>query len=155
LANAPGPAPPGTGRLHGPFPPAPATARSDRGKDFGTCAVAGAALGQGPKRAIASRVCDDAVDRSVHPGVDPNVGGPRRVNSKGVHVAASRQPSFLKRQKEQARLARATEKREARRERKHAKANRDASVENAEMAHQEDDATTGGVESEESHPQSE
>jgi hypothetical protein len=37
-------------------------------------------------------------------------------------MAASRRPSFLKRQKEQARLARAAEKREARRERKHAKA---------------------------------
>ena len=39
------------------------------------------------------------------------------------HMAGSKRPSFLKRQKEQARLARATEKREARRARKHAKAN--------------------------------
>jgi len=38
-------------------------------------------------------------------------------------MAGSKRPSFLKRQKEQARLARATEKREARRARKHAKAN--------------------------------
>lgn len=38
-------------------------------------------------------------------------------------MAASRRPSFLKRQKEQARLARATEKREAKRARKHAKTN--------------------------------
>lgn len=37
-------------------------------------------------------------------------------------MAGSKRPSFLKRQKEQARLARATEKREARRARKHAKA---------------------------------
>ena len=37
-------------------------------------------------------------------------------------MAGSRRPSFLKRQKEQARLARATEKREARRAKKHAKA---------------------------------
>jgi len=39
-------------------------------------------------------------------------------------VGSSRRPSFLKRQKEQARLARAAEKREARLARKHAKANR-------------------------------
>jgi len=38
-------------------------------------------------------------------------------------MAGSKRPSFLKRQKEQARLARATEKREARRARKHAKTN--------------------------------
>ena len=38
-------------------------------------------------------------------------------------MAGSKRPSFLKRQKEQARLARATEKREARRAKKHAKAN--------------------------------
>ena len=38
-------------------------------------------------------------------------------------MAGSTRPSFLKRQKEQARLARATEKREARRAKKHAKAN--------------------------------
>lgn len=36
-------------------------------------------------------------------------------------MAGSKRPSFLKRQKEQQRLARATEKREARRARKHAK----------------------------------
>ena len=39
-------------------------------------------------------------------------------------MGSSRRPSFLKRQKEQARLARAAEKREARLARKHAKANR-------------------------------
>jgi len=37
-------------------------------------------------------------------------------------MAGSKRPSFLKRQKEQTRLARAAEKREARRARKHAKA---------------------------------
>jgi hypothetical protein len=37
-------------------------------------------------------------------------------------MAGSKRPSFLKRQKEQARLARAAEKRETRRARKHAKA---------------------------------
>jgi hypothetical protein len=36
-------------------------------------------------------------------------------------MAASKRPSFLKRQKEQQRLARANEKREARRAKKHAK----------------------------------
>ena len=38
-------------------------------------------------------------------------------------MAGSKRPSFLKRQKEQARLARAAEKRETKRARKHAKAN--------------------------------
>ena len=38
-------------------------------------------------------------------------------------MAGSKRPSFLKRQKEQARLARAAEKREARLARRHAKAN--------------------------------
>ena len=38
-------------------------------------------------------------------------------------MAGSKRPSFLKRQKEQARLARAAEKRAARLERRHAKAN--------------------------------
>lgn len=38
-------------------------------------------------------------------------------------MAASKRPSFLKRQKEQARVARAAEKREAKRQRKLAKAN--------------------------------
>lgn len=38
-------------------------------------------------------------------------------------MAGSKRPSFLKRQKEQARLARASEKRETRLARRHAKAN--------------------------------
>ena len=54
-------------------------------------------------------------------------------------MAASKRPSFLKRQKEQARVARASEKRDAKRERKHAKANRDALVENSDMADSPDD----------------
>jgi hypothetical protein len=43
-------------------------------------------------------------------------------------MAGSKRPSFLKRQKEQTRLARAEEKRTARRMKKHAKSNQDAAA---------------------------
>jgi hypothetical protein len=43
-------------------------------------------------------------------------------------MAGNKRPSFLKRQKEQTRLARAEEKRTARRAKKHAKANQDAAA---------------------------
>jgi hypothetical protein len=67
-------------------------------------------------------------------------------------VAASRRPSFLKRQKEQARLARATEKREARRARKHAKANSpemDSDILDPDTLDAQDDMAVDGEESEE------
>ena len=58
-------------------------------------------------------------------------------------MAASRRPSFLKRQKEQARLARATEKREARRARKHSKSNA-AAMQEADMPETLEDQVAGG-----------
>lgn len=48
-------------------------------------------------------------------------------------MAGSRRPSFLKRQKEQKRLARAVEKREARRARKQAKALETAGAEPSQL----------------------
>ena len=68
-------------------------------------------------------------------------------------MAASKRPSFLKRQKEQARLARATEKREARRARKHAKTNaaemQDLDPPDSDTPNDQDDLLPGGEESEE------
>jgi len=73
-------------------------------------------------------------------------------------VAASRRPSFLKRQKEQARLARATEKRDARRARKHSKTNAaemqeadmpESDMAESDMAESQDDQVAGGEETEE------
>jgi hypothetical protein len=69
-------------------------------------------------------------------------------------VGSSRRPSFLKRQKEQARLARAAEKREARLARKHAKANRPEGVDpemldDDLMGVTDDDAIGEGEESDE------
>lgn len=58
-------------------------------------------------------------------------------------MAGSKRPSFLKRQKEQARIARANEKREARRARKHAKADPDESIENGEVADLEEEPVAG------------
>lgn len=71
-----------------------------------------------------------------------------RIHRKGVPVAASKRPSFLKRQKEQARLARATEKREARRARKHSKttaaaAMDDSGLTDADLAETQDDQIAG------------
>jgi hypothetical protein len=66
-------------------------------------------------------------------------------------MAGSKRPSFLKRQKEQARLARATEKREARRAKKHAKANGLDQPEGAENDMELDSMVEGegGIEGEE------
>lgn len=67
-------------------------------------------------------------------------------------MAASRRPSFLKRQKEQARLARANEKREAKRLRKHAKANRteaESDILDPASLDSPDDGIMGGDEPEE------
>jgi hypothetical protein len=81
------------------------------------------------------------------------LAGSRRAHQKGAHVAASKRPSFLKRQKEQARLARATEKREARRARKHSKSNaaemQDAEMPDTEMAETLDDQVAEGEDTEE------
>jgi len=57
------------------------------------------------------------------------------------HLAFSKQPSYLKRQKEQQRLARANEKREARRARKHAKGSQAEQQEALDMT---PDAPEGG-----------
>jgi hypothetical protein len=68
-------------------------------------------------------------------------------------VAASKRPSFLKRQKEQARLARATEKREARRARKHTKTNaaemQEVDLPESDLPNDQDDLLPGGEETEE------
>jgi hypothetical protein len=65
---------------------------------------------------------------------------------RGDAVAAAKRPSYLKRQKEQQRLARAAEKREARRNRKHSKG---AQLEDPEAP---DQARDGVVTDEEAGP---
>ncbi len=64
-------------------------------------------------------------------------------------MAGSKRPSFLKRQKEQARLARATEKREMRRARKHAKANGLDQPEGADSDMELESMVEGEIEGEE------
>jgi hypothetical protein len=70
-------------------------------------------------------------------------------------MAASKRPSFLKRQKEQQRAARALEKREAKRARKQAKLTGGPDVEGPEPLDQETDESEGtgvGADSEEQDP---
>jgi len=69
---------------------------------------------------------------------------------KEYSVAGSRRPSFLKRQKEQKRLARATEKRETRLARKRAQAEQPVSTEQVVPAEPVD--STEGVDSEATKP---
>ena len=66
-------------------------------------------------------------------------------------MAGRKRPSFLKRQKEQGRLARAAEKREARRARKHDKASRAAAE--ADQEARGEGAEPAPVDEEETQPE--